>query len=605
MPTGTRKKAVSINYSSRDFNSIKEELVAYAKRYYADSFRDFNDASFGSLMLDTVAYVGDVLSFYVDFQANESFLDSAVQYNSIIRLGRQLGYKFQGSQGTYGTVALYVSIPANERGLGPDSRYIPILQRGAVFTSADGGSYILNEGVDFSDGTNEVVVAEQDSTTGIPTKYAIRAFGQVISGEVSVEEFSLGAYKRFPSLTLSEPNIIEIIDVVDSEGNRYFEVDNLSQNVIFAEVENLGAKSDSVQSLLKPLIVPRRYVTQNTLDQTIIQFGYGSEENLVGGLIPDPTEISLNLHGRDYITDVSFDPSKLTRTDALGVAPHNTTLTVVYRVNTTRSANASVGSINIVAQKTFDFPSTVNQVDFSTSTLNEVVTSLEVKNLEPINGSVSLPSVEELKLRILGNFSTQSRAVTRKDYESLIYAMPARFGAIKRVAIHQDPASFKRNVNIHVISEDASGKLVKANSAIKQNLKSWVEKYKMINDTVDILDVYIVNIGVSFTAVAERGADRFDVQLAAANVLKRYFNSRQYDIGERFYISDIYSVLRRTTGLLDVVDVEVSTKHGSRYANAPINIEDRTDPDARYIDIPKNVIVEVKYPAADITGTIR
>ena len=127
----------------------------------------------------------------------------------------------------------------------------------------------------------------------------------------------------------------------------------------------------------------------------------------------------------------------------------------------------------------------------------------------------------------------------------------------------------------------------------------------MINDTIDILDAFIVNIGVNFTAVAERNADRFDVQAAAINVLKSYFNTRQYDIGERFYISDLYSVLRTAPGLLDVVDVEISTKYGSRYADAPIEIEQRIDPDARYIDIPKNVIVEVKYPDADITGTIR
>ena len=367
MSTDPRKKAVSIKYSSRDFNSIKEDLVAYAKRYYPDSFKDFNDASFGSLMLDTVAYVGDVLSFYVDYQANESFLDSAIQYDSIIRIGQQLGYKFQGSQGTFGTVALYVLVPASATGLGPDSKYIPILRKGATFTSSDGGSYILNESVDFSDPANEIVVAEQNSTTSIPTKYAIRAFGQVISGEVDNEEFSFGDYRRFPSVTLSNPNIVEILDVVDSEGNRYFEVENLSQNVVFVDVPNLGARSDSAKSLLKPLIVPRRYVVQNFLSRTQLQFGFGSKDNLTNNLIPDPTEITLDIHGRDYVTNASFDPSKLTKSDALGIAPQNTTLTITYRVNTVRSANAAVGAISNVAEKRFDFPNTIDQVDFSVS----------------------------------------------------------------------------------------------------------------------------------------------------------------------------------------------------------------------------------------------
>ena len=80
------RKIVPIKYTSREFNSIKRDLTEYAKRYYPDSFQDFNEASFGALMLDTVAYVGDVLSFYLDYQANESFLDTAVEYNNIIRL---------------------------------------------------------------------------------------------------------------------------------------------------------------------------------------------------------------------------------------------------------------------------------------------------------------------------------------------------------------------------------------------------------------------------------------------------------------------------------------------------------------------------------------
>ena len=605
MPLNNKRRAIPIKYSSRDFESIKGELVAYAKRYYSNTFKDFNDASFGSLMLDTVAYVGDVLSFYVDFQANESFLDSAVQYDSIIRLGRQLGYKFQSSQTAYGIIAVYLSIPANSTGLGPDPKYLPILKRGAEFSSPEGGVYLLNESIDFSDSNNEIVVSEQDSTTSLPTEYAVRAFGRIISGELKSETFNMGDFRRFPAITLSDPNVVEVLDVYDSEGDRYYEVDHLSQNVIFVEVDNLGTHSDTAAKLLKPLIVPRRFFIQRSLTRTTLQFGYGSEKNLTNTVIPDPTEITMDVHGRDYVSDISFDPSKLTETDALGVAPHNTTLTIVYRSNSSESANSSVGSVNTIVSKNLVFPNIINQIEFDQSLVTGVINSMEVKNLEPVQGNVALPSVAELKLRILGHFSAQSRAVTRKDYESIIYAMPSRFGAIKRVAIHQDPDSFKRNINMFVISEDRNGFLSTTNSVIKQNLKSWIERYKMINDTVDILDAYIINLGVNFTAVAERNADRFEVQAAATDRLREYFTLKQYDIGERFYISDLYSVLRGASGLLDVVDVTISTKYGSNYATAPIDIEQRIDPDARYIDIPRNVIVELKYPDADITGTIR
>jgi hypothetical protein len=63
------KKITPIRYTDRDFESIKESLVQHAKRYYPDTFQDFSENSFGSLMIDTVSYVGDILSFYLDYQA--------------------------------------------------------------------------------------------------------------------------------------------------------------------------------------------------------------------------------------------------------------------------------------------------------------------------------------------------------------------------------------------------------------------------------------------------------------------------------------------------------------------------------------------------------
>ena len=88
-------KNVKIKYTSRDFDSIKNDLIEHAKRYYPNTYKDFNEASFGSLMFDTVSYVVDMLSFYIDYQTNESFLDSAVEYENKVRHARQMGYKFK------------------------------------------------------------------------------------------------------------------------------------------------------------------------------------------------------------------------------------------------------------------------------------------------------------------------------------------------------------------------------------------------------------------------------------------------------------------------------------------------------------------------------
>ena len=163
------KKKVPINYTSRDFNTIKESLVEYAKRYYPNNFKDFNEASFGSLMLDTVAYVGDILSFYLDYQANESFLDTALEYNNVIKHSRQLGYKFTGAPTAVGEVSFFVLVPANSAGTAVDADYYPKLKRGSTVFSTAGTSYLLIEDIDFSKTTNEIIVSNVNSTTGVQT----------------------------------------------------------------------------------------------------------------------------------------------------------------------------------------------------------------------------------------------------------------------------------------------------------------------------------------------------------------------------------------------------------------------------------------------------
>jgi len=599
-----QKRITPINYTSRDFSSIKLDLIEYAKRYYPDTYKDFNEASFGSLLLDTVSYVGDILSFYLDYQVNESFLETSNQYDNLVKIGKQLGYKFNPAPTAHGIVALYAIIPANSTGLGPDSDYFPILRRGSSFSSRGGAKFILNQNVDFSDPENETVVADVDQATGVPNSYAVRAYGQVISGEFRTEIIEIGDYKKFRTVRIGGPAISEVTSVRDSEGHQYFEVDHLSQNTVFVEVANQGTTRNTVKTILKPIIVPRRFTVERELGSTFIQFGYGSEENLQNNLLVDPSNITLKVHGKNYVSDPSFDPAKLTKTDKFGVAPANTTLVVVYRVNTGRSINASVGAVNAVNEKVLVFPSIQEGALLTPAKQSSVVGSIEVTNPSPIVGSVDLPTSDELKKRIYGHHAAQNRAVTRQDYVSLMYSMPSQLGAIKRVNIVQDSDSFKRNLNIYVVSQDPNGALVQANSALKSNVKNWIKRYKMINDTVDILDTFIVNIGIEFTAVASPGINKYDLSQAGISFLANRLASRKRDIGERFHITDIYQVLDAVPGLLDVVDVKVVRRIGGSYSNTVLFLDELTDPDGRFIDVPENVILEIKFPNADIKGTI-
>ena len=593
-----QKKIVPIDYTHREYESIRSDLMQIVERFYPDNFKDWSEASFGSLMLDAVAYVGDQLSFYLDYNVNESFLDTAYQYNNILRHGRILGYKYTGRPSTYGKVAMYVIVPASSTGIGPDVDYIPIVKRGARMTSDTGLNFVLVENIDFADPKNPVVVATADTTTGAPTFYAIKAYGNVVSGFFSQERISVGAYQRFLRLRLRASDVNEVISITDSQGNEYFEVDYLAQDMVLKEIANSNYKNDNVPSILKPLLVSRKFVVERTRTNTYLQFGSGQtgETNVVA----DPQSVAMNVFGKDYVTDITFDPTRLSKNESLGMVPSNTTLTITYRVTNPANSNVGEGALKTVANAKMNF---VNLPALNTATTKAVTDSLEVYNEEPIVGDVTSPTSGEIKRRIFDTFPTQSRAVTKADYENLVYRMPAKYGSIKRVSAQKDPNALKRNLNLYVISEDSQGKLVKTNSTIKDNIKTWLNQYRMINDTVDILDPYILNIGIEFSIKAATGVDKFVLLDDAINTLAAKYSYPFY-IGEPFYISDIYSELKNVKGLLDVLTVRLVSKTGSGYSVANIDINDNLSPDGSYFIVPANALIEIKYPTIDIKGKV-
>ena len=339
-------------------------MIEYARRYYPDTYKDFNEASFGALMVDAVSYIGDMLSFYLDYQANESFLTTANEYNNIIKHAKALGYKLESNPSSYGVVTLFVRVPAATSGLGADSKYLPVLRQGTMFSSISGTSFMLIDDVDFADPNNQVVVAKVNQSTGLPSEYAVRAYGEVVSGILESKTIPIGDFERFKRVDIKEPGLTEILSVVDSEGNEYVEVDYLSQNIIYKPISNTGANSNVVPSLLKPFVAMRRFVLERELGKNYIQFGYGSEEQLTNEEILRPDDIVLKRHARDYVTDLSFDPTKLIQTDKFGIAPSNTTITVTYRKNSSATVNVGAGAINNVSAATVKFKdaSTLNRL---------------------------------------------------------------------------------------------------------------------------------------------------------------------------------------------------------------------------------------------------
>ncbi len=594
-----QKKFLPISYVNRDFMGIRGDLLQMAERFYPENFQDFSEASFGAMMIDAVAYVGDQINFYLDYNINESFLDTAFQYDNVLRHGRALGYKPQGASSTFGEVALYVQIPADSSGLGPDTGYIPILQRGTRLSSKNGLAFILTENVDFNNPSNPIVVSQVDNTTGSPTYYAIKAYGNVVSGRLGQKKIKVGAFERFRTVQLGNPNIVEIVSVYDAEGNQYYEVDYLAQDMVYKEIANNNFKNDNVPSILKPMLVSRKFVAEPTRNGYTLQFGSG--DAAATDVVASPQSVAIDTFGKSYVTNTSFDPSRLSQNTSYGIVPSDTTLYVTYRVSNRTNSNVVVAGINKVASAKVTFE---DRTKLNNANINTVINSLEVSNETPITGDVSSPSTSEVKRRIYDTFPTQNRAVTQADYESIALRMPGKYGSVKKVTIVKDADSLKRNLNLYVISEDKFGKLTQTNATIKNNLKVWLNNYRMINDTIDILDPYIINIGIEFVARLTPGQNKNTVMGAANRAIRDSLKSGFF-IAEPLYVSNIYSELKKVEGILDVVSVKIINKAGGQYSGTTFNINKNMSLDGSYLLAPANAVFEIKYPEVDIRGKLK
>tara|TARA_Y100000593_G_scaffold70625_1_gene129584 strand:+ start:1093 stop:2895 length:1803 start_codon:yes stop_codon:yes gene_type:complete len=594
-------KKVPIDYTARDFNSIKKELVNYVKRYYPETFRDFNEASFGSLMLDTVSYIGDMLWFYLDYQVNESFLDTAIEYDNVIRLAKQMGFKLSTNPSSSGIIEFYITVPANSSGLGPDTAYLPILKKGSVF-STENVTFILTEDVNFANVNAEVVVAKVDNTSGIPLSYAIRMKAKVISGNLVRDVTEVEDYSRFKTISLNSPNVSEIVSVYDSDGNEYYQVDYLSQDVIYKEVNNSASDNELVPNVLRPFAVPRRFTLESEGNNYFLQFGYGSDAESAKLQPVEPSNVVLDIFSKGYISDDSFDPSKLIEGDKFGIVPQNTTLTVVYRVNNVDNVNAAVGAVKKVVTPLFSY---ANRQSLNENVISSVSDSLQVYNPNPIVGDVSLPTSEEIRKRTYHFFATQNRAVTKKDYEAILYGMPSKFGAVKRCNVLQDLDSFKRNLNIYVLAEGTGGKLSTATPTLKENIKTWLSQYKMINDTLDILDGSIINFGINFEIIVDKDKNKFDV-LNQCNSEVASLYTEPLMFGQQIKITDIYKTLNNITGVVDTKNVKIVFKDGTNYSSVGsyTTVSELMSADGRYVACPKNVVYELKFPTQDIKGAV-
>ena len=589
-----------INYTSKNFDSIKNDLVEHAKRYYPNSYNDFSDSSLGGLLMDSVAYVGDMLSFYLDFQVNESFLETSLDIDNIRRISSQMGYNYYGSQSSHGIISMFVLVPANSSGLGPDTRYIPIIKTGTKLGNGE-ASYKLTEDLNFNEPETEIVAARFDSNTGKPTFYALKNYAQIKSGVEFFKEIEVGQQEKFLRVRVTTAAANEIISVFDSEGHQYYEVDNLSQEVIYLEQTNPNASSDGVKSILKPFIASRRFVVIQDQNGTYLQFGYGSETQIDRDGLTDPSEVMLKMSGKNHVTDEAFDPSRFLGTDKFGIAPANTVLKVSFGSNDSTNVNSAINSIDSVEDLIIEFPNDLTNPNAAIQQI--VLDSVECTNEEIITVERTIPSPEEIKYRAYAVYAAQNRIVTKNDYEAYVYQMPRKFGKVSRISVVNDPSGINKRLAMYVISKNNLDNFVNTNDVTKRNLKVWLNKNKMMTDQIDVFDARIINVGFNYKYAIEAGFSKTRVAADVNQAVSELFDEKQY-IGEPIYITTIYQTINRVQGVVDTIKVTPLIKQSANYSNLGLEIEDVLSKDGTFLKCPKNCVFEIKFPSQDLKGTV-
>lgn len=601
--TTINKKKTPVDYTKRGFNEIRQELISYIKRYYPNSYKDFNASSFGSLMIDLMSYVGDQLHYYIDHNANEANPVFAKEAENVIGHLMPYGLKIR-KPAAPSLVDLYVPFPAKDSGIGIDENYEVVVLSSSEYKTQGGNVFSQTEDVIVNASTADIIGHKLTDDGSSLSYYILRVPVPVKSGIVRDFSVDVGDPRKFLKIEIPDANISEIISVVDSEGNEYIQVDNLSIDSVIMPLIDKSEEDGTTKVRMKNIPVPRRFVVEESLNKTYIQFGYGSDEDLSTNSLVDPSRPLLKQPGMKHISTPRQNPYNVFTSNALGVAPQNTTITVTYRSNSTLNVNAAVGTLNQIVTSHLTF---TNEQLLDSTKIDYIRENLEVYNEEPINGFVSIPNTEELKMRYLGNYAAQGRAVTKQDYISSVYSMPSAYGSIKRASIIRDTNDLRRNLNLYLMAEGADGKMQAPSILLKQNVKTWLDSLRMISDSIDIMDAKIINLGLDIKVQVSNSSNPQSLLSEIKTKVYEELMTIPPNIGEAFYISEVYRILRQIPEVINIPlrdGVVVRNIVGNNtHSTYSYDISENMSLDESYIYVPENSIWEIKY-IDDIRGTI-
>ena len=609
-----------IKYFNRDFAGLKNSLTDFAKTYFPDTYNDFSPSSPGTMFMEMSAYVGDVMSFYLDNQIQETFLQYAKQSENIYSLAYMMGYRPKVTKASVVDIDIYQQVPSILNGsvYVPDYSYALQVGENLQIKSTANNNYFLvqdNINFSFSSSIDPTETTVYQISGGNPQYYLLKKTRQAISAQIKTTTFSFGAPQSFPTVDLTDTNIIQILDITDSDGNIWYEVPYLGQEMIYEKIKNTNTNDPNTYQdtdtpyLLRLRKTPRRFVTRfNSTGNMQIQFGSGNSKDVDEVITPNPNNVGLGLPYKQSKLFTAFDPTNFLQTSTYGISPSNTTLTVRYLIGGGVGSNVDSNTLTQIIN-----PSIIkfNNSNLNTTTANYIYGTVLANNSSAASGGSDGDTLEEIRQNSLVNFQTQLRNVTPNDYLVRALSMPSNYGSVSKAFIESvklenlKPGETPAILDLYVLGYDAGKKLTTVSNTIKNNLRTYLYEYRMINDSINIKDGFIINIGVNFEIIALPNFNNNEVLIRCINELKTFFNVDNWQINQPIVLRDLYILLDKVQGVQTIKKIEIINKSGvtNGYSQYSYDIEGANQNDIIYPSLDPSMF-EIKYPDTDIQGRI-
>ena len=599
-----------ISYTTRDFQSIRTELINFTRTYYPELIDNFNDAGVFSVLLDLNAAVTDNIQFNIDRSIQETVLQYAQQRSSIFNIARTYGLKVPGQRPSVALVDFAITVPAY--GDKEDLRYCGILRRGSQVSGA-GQVFETVYDIDFSSPIgaegypNRLKIPNFDGNNTL-INYTIIKRETVVNGITKVFKKVITAndVRPFLEVFLPEKNVLGVTSVLLKDStqysnvpsvqeflgvdNRWYEVNALADNRVFIE--------DPTKVSDQPGIKVGKYI--ETSDKFITEFTPEGFMKMTFGGGNQSADEQLREFARD---GYNLNLYKYSNNLALGsTLKGNSTLFIQYRIGGGTGSNLGVNAITQIGTVSF-FVNGPSQSQ-NTSTIN----SLSCTNVTAAIGGANYPTTEEVRNLVAFNFSAQQRAVTINDYDSIIRTMPSQFGAPAKVAITEE----NNKIKVQMLSYDENGKLTNVvSNTLKNNVANYLSNYRMINDYVSIETASVIDLGVNVDVVLDNSQNQGVVISQIINLVNDFFTPTNRQMGENVNVSDLRRLIQSENGVISLSDILFFNKVGGEYSSSQTS-QRYSDSATKQIGLVDDTIFaepsqvyQVRYPSKDINIRVK